>query len=126
MIGPHEGKELELMLTGEKKLSMFHDSIIDGQEIPEDIIPENAFSTHVTKGSIKRFSQNIRAAKSDGVIRYVFFTLPTEEWRAEFLIWLKQNTLKNEMPNDKAHDILVGQLLGYSEEDIQDYLAQLD
>ena len=113
------------MLAGKKQLAVFHDELINDQEIPEDIIPEKSFAPYVTKGTIKRFFEDIPVAKSGDVIRYVLFTLPGEEWRAHFLIWLKQNTLKNKIPHDKAHDIIIGRLLGYSEEDIQDYLLQL-
>lgn len=126
MIGPHEGKELELMLAGEKKLAVFHDLAIPGQDIPEDIIPDKSFAPHVAKGSIKRFAEKIHSTKSGNTIHYVCFTLPGEEWRASFFSWLKQNTLGGLIYNDRAHDIVIGQLLGYSEEDIQDYLAQFD
>lgn len=126
MIGPHEGKELELMLAGKKKLAIFHDALIDDRNIPEDIIPEKAFAPYVAKGAIKRLSQDTPVVKSGSIIHYVCFTLPGEEWRAEFFIWLKSKTLKGEIPNDHAHDVVIGKLLGYKDSDIEDYLSQFD
>lgn len=32
MIGPHQGKELELMLSGKKHLALFYDVFTDGKE----------------------------------------------------------------------------------------------
>jgi hypothetical protein len=58
MIGPHQGKELELMLAGKKHLAVFCEAVVEGVEISEEIIPENAFSPYVTNGQIERFSQD--------------------------------------------------------------------
>ncbi len=122
MIGPHEGKELELMLAGEKALAVFHDAVLPGQAIPEEIIPERAFAPYVAEGRIKRLAADIRSAKDDGVIRCVCFTLPGVEWRAEFLLWLKRETLSGRLSCDFSHDRIIGLLLGYSEQDVTDFL----
>ena len=69
MIGPHEGKELQLMLAGTKKLAMFYD--MAGQDTPEDIIPEKAFENHVKNGRFIRIEQIIKSTKT-GDHRIVF------------------------------------------------------
>lgn len=122
MIGPHEGKELELMLAGEKSLAMFHDLVPAGGEIAEGVIPERAFAPHVAAGAIKRFAVDITNAKNGDVIRYVCFTLPGQEWRAEFLLWMNQEFYAGRLNHSPAHDELIGKLLGYGAADIQDFL----
>ena len=124
MIGPHEGKELAMMLEGEKSLAMFHDALPASGEIAEEIIPEQAFAPHVAAGQIKRFSKDIENVRKGGVIRYVCFTLPGQEWRAEFLLWLKEETLSAHLDHSPAHDEIIGKLLGYSDDDIQEFLKR--
>lgn len=60
MIGPHEGKELELMLQGIKRLAMFHDIVPAKGGISEEIIPERAFARYIEQGEIIRFSRDIK------------------------------------------------------------------
>lgn len=123
MIGPHEGKELALMLVGEKSLAMFHDAIPDNDEIAEEIIPEEAFAPHVAAGTIKRFSKDIESTRKGGVIRFVCFTLPNEEWRAEYLLWFKSERFSRRLDHDPAHDEIIGKLLGYTDGDVQEFLS---
>lgn len=122
MIGPHQGKELELMLTGEKHLAVFHDVIPDDHDISEEIIPEQAFAPYVQQGKIKRFSSEIYLEKYKKTVRYVCFALPGEEWRAQFFLWQAGKRSRGEIPADDACDIIAGRLLGYSETDIQHFL----
>lgn len=124
MIGPHEGKELALMLAGEKSLAMFHDVIPEHGDIAEEIIPEQAFAPHVAAGQIKRFSKDIESARKGGVIRYVCFTLPNEEWRAEYILWFKSEFFSGRLDHDPAHDEIIGKLLSYTDEDIREFLNQ--
>lgn len=124
MIGPHEGKELQLMLSGKKPLAVFHDAIPATEKIPEEIIPETAFAPHVQTGKIKRLAADLRSAKDDHIIRYVCYTLPGEEWRAHFLLWLKTEQLSGRLQFDPAHDIIIGHLLGYGESDIDEFLER--
>ncbi len=124
MIGPHEGKELELMLKGDKKLAAFGDVLSAGEEISEEIIPEQAFSPYVQSQQIKRFERIFQPADSDNLIKNVCFTLPKEEWRADTYLWLRESVHTNQMPYDNSIDIIIGRLLGYSEEDIQEFVAK--
>ncbi|MCB1533042.1 MAG: hypothetical protein KDJ35_09265 [Alphaproteobacteria bacterium] len=122
MIGPHEGKELALMLAGKKPLAMFHDLVPTSGTIPEEIIPEQAFAPHVTAGTIKRFAADFTNTRNGDTIRYVLFALPGAEWRAEFLLWLNREFYADRSAWNSAHDELTGKLLGYSDADIQDFL----
>ncbi len=121
MIGPHEGRELALMLAGEKKLAVFHELASRAGNIPEEIIPEQSFAPYVASGRIIRRSEDI--AYERGTIRYVCFCLPGEEWRIEAFLFLKRDAAAHRRLYGDADDILMGRLLGYSETDIADFLA---
>ena len=66
-IGPHEGRELELMLSGEKPLAMFSDVIASGFEWPDA-----EFQPHVSSGRL--IKKEFLAQTPDGrhTLRTVF------------------------------------------------------
>lgn len=49
MIGPHEGRELELMLVGQKCLAAFGDIVPENGIIAEHIIPEKNLNPMLKK-----------------------------------------------------------------------------
>lgn len=112
MIGPHEGKELDLMLAGKKHLAVFY----------EDNIPEDTFSSHVNNGSLLRFEETF-VTPEGGTIRYVCFTTPGEAWRANAFFWSKREIFSGERPFDDAYEYFIGRLLGYEESDIVHFLT---
>ena len=83
MIGPHQGKELELMLAVEKHLAVFCDAIGKDGTVPEEIIPEQAFAPDVESGEILRFCSEEYEPSHKVTIRRVFFATPGNEWRAQ-------------------------------------------
>ncbi len=111
------------MLKGEKPLSLFYDVVSEEGSTCEDIIPEKEFSSYVDNGTFLRFSQDIFDSKKDYFIRYVLFTLPNEAWRAEFVLWLKSERFAGRLDHNPAHDHLIGKLLGYQEQDIEDFFT---
>ncbi|MCB1537820.1 MAG: hypothetical protein H6865_01635 [Rhodospirillales bacterium] len=112
---PHEGRELELMLMGEKKAALFADFVNRDGTANEAAIPERAFAPHIEAGRIKRFSTDRSIPNLGRVYRTVVFTLPTEAWRAGALMWLQG------FHDDHAH-LMTGRILGYSEPQIAAYL----
>lgn len=76
------------MLAGKKHLAMFCDALIEGV-ISETIIPEKAFLPYVQQGLIKKFSREYKI--KDHIIRYVCFTLPGHEWRADAFFGCMKN-----------------------------------
>jgi hypothetical protein len=126
MIGPHEGKELELMLAGEKPLAAFGDIIPPDGEISEEIIPEQKFAPYVKAGAIKRFAADISYKNSKEMVRVICFTLPGEEWRAQFMIWYKAAFYSDRIPYDPSQEYIIGELLGYSTEDIAHFITNLE
>ena len=124
MIGPHQGKELELMLAGEKSLAVFHDIYTDGQDISEEIIPETAFAPHVRNGNIKRFEKIITNKTNGDLVKFVCFSALGEEWRAHFYLWLEEQFFSKELEYKPLHAEIIGKLLGYDDVDIQDFLSR--
>ena len=85
-IGPHEGRELELMLAGKKPLAMFND------DWPAELErPEIAFDSHVAEG---RFVKSVVVfpvpPSNPPQLRYYFYALPGEEWRISRLIEIQR------------------------------------
>jgi hypothetical protein len=124
MIGPHEGKELELMLAGKKPLAAFYDELPTDGKISEEIIPEKAFHPYVLNGIIKRLSEDVTLFKDKSIVRVVCFCLPDEEWRARFLLWLKRETYSGRISHDSSHEYIIGGLLGYETADIEDFVKK--
>lgn len=112
-IGPHEGRELELMLLGEKPLAMFVDVIPSAFAWPDD-----QFEPYVSAGQlVKReylTNSHLRGYKE----RHLYFALPDEVWRineAHELSQLHFGALSDESIEACAE---LGRLLGYQETDI--------
>ena len=123
MIGPHEEQELELMLAGKKHLAAFSDIVPDNGIIDEQIIPEQKFKPYVDNGEIIRQSTEFK--KPDGhLLRIVCFTSPNEVWRAKVYIYLRKKIYFKEMKYTDTLDEIFGDLLGYSQKDIAEFLNQ--
>ncbi len=123
MIGPHEGQELELMLVGKKRLAAFGDIVPQNRIIDEQIIPDEAFRRYVESGKIIRFQSEIKNYAGD-LMRYVCFTLPDEEWRAHAYIFIRKQLHSKAVDYTDSIDQLIGYLLDYSQNDINDFLSQ--
>jgi len=123
MIGPHQGKELELMLEGKKHLAVFHDALIENEDIPEEIIPERLFLPYLENGTFFRLSQDFIYANTPHPARFVCFTAAGEEWRARAFLWMQQECIAGRRPFDEAYEFFVGRLLGYEEADIKDFIS---
>lgn len=113
-IGPHEGRELELMLAGEKPLAMFND------HLPEDMEPpEVTFDPYVAEGRFVKDEIFVpSSAMKDGQLRYYFYALPNEEWRIKRLVELHLAFFVDRVPTTRELETETGRLLGYDEADI--------
>ena len=123
MIGPHEGRELELMLAGKKHLAAFSDIVPDNGIIDEHIIPEKKFKPHIESGNLFRLSEeytDLRGYK----IRIVCYTTIKHKWRAEAYIYIRKKIHFKEIDYTDSIDQLIGHLLDYSQTDIDDFLSQ--
>ena len=121
--GPHDDRELELMLAGEKPLALFYDTV------PEcGVIPEKAFAPHVDSGKMikrERLFPSTEGSKTGSTppVRVVFYALPEEVWRIEQAVSLMEEVVfQRGRPNDED-DARLGRLLGYTEGEIKRHLA---
>ena len=121
-IGPHEGRELELMLSGQKHLAAFGDIIPDKGDIPENIIPEKAFAPYVQSGQILRLENTVKRKSDFQKMRHVCFVLPEYEWKAHTYLWLRAQIHSGEITYETSHDIIFGKLLSYSQNDISEFI----
>lgn len=119
-IGPHEGRELELMLAGKKPLAMFND------DWPEDMVsPEVVFDPYVCEGLIVKDEIFVpSSAYRDGSLRYYYYALPGEEWRIRRMIELHRGFFVNRVPTTRELETEIGRLLGYDEADIAVYVER--
>lgn len=107
-IGPHEDKELELMLAGTKPAA-----IIGSEQLP-------SFKPYIKDKTL------ILATKfkgGGGATVYVV-TLPNEQWRGPQVEkqFMKMKQFPIGSPETKLSHTKMGLLLGYSKEDIRHFL----
>jgi hypothetical protein len=118
-VGPHEGRELDLMLRGEKPLAVFSEAT--DVDYPW---PDEAFAPHVAAGRVVQRDFFVTEEVETGSleIRYLYFALPGEEWRIEAAhdTWTRRGGSDAEK---EARRRAMGRLLGYDPKDIETYIA---
>jgi hypothetical protein len=117
-IGPHEDRELELMLIGEKPLAMFGDALGSTYEFPEA-----KFAPYVADGTIIRREIVYRPEKAGVACRFVYFARPDEEWRIKAMHQINEKLFVRGEPASPEIERQIGRLLGYTEADIEQYIA---
>ena len=126
-IGPHEGRELALMREGKKPLAMFLDNVPrDFALFPEaefdSLVAEEKLVKHV---SMTAFPDPGGKAGNEISHRRVLYALPGEEWRIQAFL-LVQEIYDSQVPGWRPDlERVIGRLLGYSDEDIEDFLNDL-
>jgi hypothetical protein len=116
-IGPHEDRELELMLIGEKPLAMFGDAVSSDYEVPEA-----DFAPYVSDGTFVRREMVYLPPEPEPAIRTVYFARAGEEWRIEAMHRIKQRLFVYKEPISLETEREIGRLLGYADSDINSYL----
>jgi hypothetical protein len=116
-IGPHEGRELDLMLTGEKPLAMFCDVVPSPYEWPDA-----AFEPHVMSGRFVKMDIITNTPDGKYQVRYLYFALPQEAWRIETAHALALKHFETWCPEATEACVRLGRLLGYREDDIQTFV----
>ena len=104
-VGPHEGRELELMLSGKKPLSMFVEPVgTEFEYFPVSVEP--------ITGPQGKESQ----------IRRVLYAPPQEAWRIDAVLLVQ--TLYDSLSPGWRPDLerVIGLLLGYDRADIERYI----
>lgn len=117
-IGPHNGIELKLMISGEKPLAVF---TAEPGMSPE-YIGDLEFIPYVESGEIIKFSD---CDKESGV-EWRLYCLPSEEWRAKLSLMILKSCRDGDVRKIfTVSDLhrLEGTLLGYSKESIEMFVA---
>ena len=116
VVGPHNGCELELMLSGTKPLARFAKEPVPSAQFKAI---EAAFKPHVRRGTVRRFQ-----FKGEDFDR-VYYCLPTEEWRVK-LLELIDTSLEAGAHKFTITDLqrIDGAILGYTKADVEYFIAR--
>ncbi|RUX74099.1 hemin receptor [Mesorhizobium sp. M7A.F.Ca.US.006.04.2.1] len=117
-IAPYNGRELELMLRGDKPMALF--AAEPGMDTED--VGDAHFGPIVEEGRILKFSQ----VDSKTSVEERCYCLPTEEWRCKLSLLIARMCRSEAAfdvftPNDLAR--LEGTLLGYSKESVEAFVA---
>ena len=116
-VGPHEGRELELMLSGKKPLAMFCDAVGYAHWFPED-----SFAPYVAEGVLVRWETTYHPPSPAVPSRCVYFARTGEEWRIKKIHRIQEEIHVERQPATAGRERDIGRLLGYSETQIDLYL----
>ena len=124
-IGPHEDRELELMLGGRKPLAMF-------TEISPDetgLIPEAEFAPYVESGRlvVREVFEPLEGVSEDSgrqFVRRVLYALPGESWRIDAML-LVCRVAANLRRWDEGLERVIGELLGYDKRQIDTFVERI-
>ena len=123
-VGPHDGRELELMLEGKKPLSMF--SVDDAVEYEN--YPDKRFDALTSEG---RFVKEVRIGKLmlvNGVemrTRRILYATASEAWRIPAMLMI-QDIYAPLTPGLRPDlERAIGWLLGYDRSDVELYVEWL-
>ena len=116
------GHELRLMREGKKPLSMFYyiESVGD-----KDLIPVDNFQPYVDEGSILMEEFTLLNPEHPRFsVTYIFYSLPEEAWRIPALKTALVAQQDNIQRPDEGIDRIIGLLLGYSKEEIDQWVRK--
>jgi hypothetical protein len=127
----HTGQELELMLAGSKPLAYF----LFVEDYDADLIAEceSRFQTYVEAGRIIKCTCSEPLAFDPTLNhnltgRVLLYALPEEAWRIpamQLVLRVSQTVSRPNGPGpNEAIDRIVGALLGYTDEQVEAYIAK--
>lgn len=115
ILGPHEGKELQLMLNHEKNVALFNNDL----GIPAEFFP------YIEQGAFAVMEQanEIDVLAGDFVLINFIVYRKGYEVQAEKLKYLLAEGATQFIPGIERE---IGRILGYQEQDIEFYIANLE
>jgi len=125
-IGPHEGREIALMLAGKKPLAYFYGFVGE-----TGIIPDAEFEPHVQAGTlVKREWIVTLPPPPDGrtlpPFRHVLLALPEDAWRIDAAFEVINGYDGDRRRRGEDARVRMGRLLGYSEEAIAFFVKRCE
>jgi hypothetical protein len=122
----HDGKELELMLSEKKPLAFFYE---DADMSPTaSQVPEVDFDPFVEEGRLCKGEVVVEGAIDPRTARpvrtrYVLYAVREEQWRIPAMILVWRTMLRTKKRPDEGLDRLTGSLLGYTDEQNDEYIS---
>lgn len=111
VIGPHEGRELKLMIEGSKHIALFYSDY----DIPTDFIP------YIEKNQFCLEMVELLDVNNSSFSYYIIYN-PLYAHKANRLVHVLRNSF-NKFDLDSEREI--GELLGYKSEDIEYYIKKM-
>lgn len=110
-LGPHEGKELQLMLSHKKKIALFY----------TDAEPPDEFFPYINNGIFLLQTINLNSLQSDSLLTtyYLIFRQEHIELAEELALTLIENYSTVFRPDLERK---IGRLLGYHPDDIEYFI----
>jgi hypothetical protein len=123
-VGPHEGRELELMLAGKKPLSMF----VHAVGIEREFFPERQFDLHVAEGLFVKdvhIENDVAIEDESCNLRTVLYATASEAWRIPAMLMIRD--IYYSMGAGWRPDLerVTGSLLGYDRNDVELFIERL-
>jgi hypothetical protein len=119
-LGPHEGRELELMRSGVKPLSMFTEDVPSEYEI----FDEKEFDRLVEQKTLLKGERTETISTRNGVykLRRVLYAQESQGWRIPAM-FLVNDVYRSLIPGFRPDlERMTGLLLGYDRADIEMYI----
>ena len=124
-LGPHEGRELELMLAGKKCLSFFYFEV----GVEREIFPESQFDLQVAKGLLvkdERVEEFVSPETGEMTsARNILYAATHEAWRIPAMRMVED--IYQRMRPGWRPDLerMKGWLLGYDPQDVELFIDNL-
>ena len=124
-LGPHEGRELELMLEGKKCLSFFYFEV----GVEREIFPESQFDLQVANGLLvkdERIEESISPETGELTsARSILYAAANEAWRIPAMRMI-QDMYQRMGPGWRPDlERMKGALLGYDPQDVESFIENL-
>ncbi|MFL9497862.1 hemin receptor [Acinetobacter baumannii] len=112
-LGPHEGQELELLLSGHKSIALFY-----------DLLPTE-FVKHLEQGSLSMLSKDIETSLSLPFSIMLIYKDASLADLNELMLCIEKSLKETQLEDRLELDRRIGQLLGYSTQDIEFYIQHI-
>ncbi|HCU76904.1 MAG TPA: hemin receptor [Acinetobacter baumannii] len=112
-LGPHEGQELELLLSGKKSIAYFY-----------ELLPIE-FIKHLEQGSLSMISKDIETSLSLPFSIMLIYKDTSLADLNELMLCIEKSLKETQLEDRLELDRRIGQLLGYSTQDIEFYIQHV-
>lgn len=112
-LGPHEGQKLELLLSGHKSIALFY-----------DLLPTE-FVKHLEQGTLTMLSKDIETSLSLPFSIMLIYKNASLADLNELMLCIERSLKATQLEERLELDRRIGQLLGYSVQDIEFYIQHI-